>query len=195
MCLRLGRCLYGNKYFNIMSMVFMGMMLFSCENSLTVVKEITAQDTLAAVTANDIVYFRSDSGMVFMKLEAPLMLRAEGTDPTIEFPEGFVANFFDSLQQPASQIKANYGISYENTQIMIAKNEVEVQNFETQETLQTDTLVWNQKTKRISTRSLVKITSPDKVIYGDSLVAAEDFSTRTIYNIRATIEVDENEEL
>lgn len=195
MCLLSGRYFRSGLFFSIMSMIFIGMMLFSCENSLTVVKEITAEDTLAAVTANDIIYYRSDSGLVFMKLEAPLMLRVEGTDPTIEFPQGFIANFFDSVQQPASQIKAKYGISYENTQIMIAKEDVEVQNFETQETLQTDTLIWNQKTKRIATHTLVKITSPDKVVYGDSLEAAEDFSTRTIYNIRATIEVEENEDL
>ncbi len=175
-------------------LIVFSMMFFSCENSLTIVKEITAEDTLAAVTANDIIYYRSDSGMVFMKLEAPLMLRVEGNDPTIEFPLGFEASFYDSVQQPASLIRAKYGITHENTQIMIARDSVEVENFQTLEKLQSATLFWNQKTKRIYTQALVKITSPDKVVYGDSLEAAEDFSTRTIYNIRATIEVEESED-
>jgi LPS export ABC transporter protein LptC len=193
MCLQTGRYFRYKLTYNIMLILF-SMMFFSCENSLTIVKEITAEDTLAAVTANDIIYYRSDSGMVFMKLEAPLMLRVEGNDPTIEFPLGFVANFYDSVQQPASLIRAKYGVTHENTQIMIARDSVEVENFQTLEKLQSSTLFWNQKTKRIYTQALVKITSPDKVVYGDSLEAAEDFSTRTIYNIRATIEVEESED-
>jgi len=170
------------------------MMVFACENSITVVKEITREDTLAAVTANDIVYIRSDSGHVFMRLEAPYMLKVAGTDPSIEFPQGFEAMFYDSLQQPASRIKASYGISYENTQLMIARNNVEVENYTTKELLNTETLFWNQKTKQIYTKAFVKITSPDKIIYGDSLNAAEDFSSRSIHNIRATIEIDEDKE-
>lgn len=182
------------KIVHIMLSLVGSMMLFSCENSLTVIKEITAEDTLAAVTAREIVYYRSDSGHVFLRLETPLMYRTEDKDPTIEFPEGFTAFFFDSLQQPSSRITAGYGITHENTQLMMARDSVEVENFNTREKLESQTLFWNQKTKRIYSRALVKITSPDKVIYGDSLVAAEDFSTRTIYNIRATIEVEESEE-
>ncbi len=174
-----------------MAAVLAGMMLFACENSLTVVKEITASDTLAAVTAHDIMYWRSDSGSVFMKLEAPLMYRTEGNEPTIEFPEGFTACFYDSLETNTSQIKAQYGISNENTRIMTARDAVEVENFITQEKLESEILFWNQQTKKISSPVLVKITSPGKVIYGDSMNAAEDFSNRTIYNIRATIEVED----
>ncbi|HQQ11592.1 MAG TPA: hypothetical protein PK855_00430, partial [Bacteroidales bacterium] len=87
--------------YNIM-LAATGMMLFACENSLSVIKEITAEDTLAAVTAHNIVYYRSDSGNVFMKLEAPLMYRTEDKNPTIEFPVGFTAIFYDSVQQASS---------------------------------------------------------------------------------------------
>ncbi|MDO8897680.1 MAG: LPS export ABC transporter periplasmic protein LptC [Bacteroidales bacterium] len=175
-------------------LLFAAMMWVSCENSLTVIKEITREDTLAAVTAHDIVYIRSDSGQVFMQLKAPVMLRYSGEDPTIEFPEGFEAIFLDSLQQPSSRIEAKYGISHENTELMFARDEVVVENFQTKEILYTETLFWNQKKKIIYTRASVKITAPDKVIYGDSLTAAENFSTREIYNIRATLEIEENED-
>lgn len=174
--------------------ILAGMMLFACENSLTIVKEITASDTLAAVTAHDIVYWRSDSGSVFMKLQAPLMYRTEGDEPTIEFPDGFIAFFFDSLERNTSQIKAKYGISNENTRVMTARDSVVVENFITQEKLESETLVWNQQTKRIVSPDFVKVTSPGRVVFGDSLTAAEDFSNRTIYNIRATIEVDESDD-
>ena len=51
----------------------------------------------------------------------------------------------------------------------------------------------NQKTKRIYTQTFVKITSPDKVIYGDSLSANEDFSQREIHGMSATLEIEEEE--
>jgi hypothetical protein len=54
-------------------------------------------------------------------------------------------------------------------------------------------LFWNQKTSKIYTRNPVEIKSPDKVIYGDSLNANENFSQRVIHGMRATLEIeDEN---
>lgn len=170
------------------------MMVLSCENSLTVIKEITGADTLATVSANHIVYMRSDSGKVFMRLEAPLMLRFEEEDETTEFPEGFEVFFYDSLQQLSSRIKADYGVNYERLEIMSAKTNVEVENYTTKELMLTETLYWNQKTRRIFTMSPVKISSPDKVIYGDSLNAMEDFSSRNIFNFRATLEIEEGDD-
>ncbi|MCK9290032.1 MAG: LPS export ABC transporter periplasmic protein LptC [Bacteroidales bacterium] len=166
----------------------------SCENPMSVVRELSKEDTLATVSASNITYIRSDSGEVMMILTAPLMLQYDEADQIIEFPQGFMAQFLDSLQQPNSQIQANYGISYDKIKLMIAKGEVEVENFHTKEVLQTDTLYWDQKSKEIFSRSTVKITGPEKVIFGDSLVAAEDFSSRTIYNIRATLEIDEEDQ-
>jgi LPS export ABC transporter protein LptC len=168
-------------------------MLFSCENSLTVVQELTREDTIADVTARDISYIRSDSGLVQMTLTASRMNRYAIEDPAVEFPDGFTAFFYDSTQMITSQIKANYGISYEKTRLIIARDSVEVENFETLEKLNTETLYWDQQKKIIYTSAPVKITSPDKIVFGDSLIATEGFDRRTIHNVRATIEVEEDE--
>lgn len=172
----------------------MAMAWVSCENPIAVVREIAKEDTLAAVTATDVTYIRSDSGEVFMILTAPLMLQYDGDDQMIEFPNGFEARFLDSLNQPTSRIKGNYGVSYEKVKLMIARGDVEVENFETAEMLNTETLYWNQQSKKIFTSAAVKITGPEKIIFGDSLVAAEDFSSRTIYNIKATLEIEEEDQ-
>jgi len=66
-------------------MALAAMMLFSCENSISRIVEITQEDTLAAVTTYDIVYERSDSGYVRVKLVSPLMKRFGGDDPLTEF--------------------------------------------------------------------------------------------------------------
>lgn len=169
------------------------MMLFSCENSLSVVQELTREDTIADITARDITFVRSDSGLVQMTLIASRMNRYAVDDPAMEFPEGFTAYFYDSTQKATSRIEARYGISYEKTRLIIARDSVEVENFETLEKLNTSSLYWDQQKRIIYTSAPVKITSPDKVVYGDSLVATEGFDRRTIHNVRATIEVEEDE--
>lgn len=170
---------------------FFAMIFVSCENPITVVKELSQEDTLAAITAKDIVYLRSDSGDIQMKLTAKRMNQFDGDNPVIEFPEGFIAYFFDSLNVISSTIKADYGINYEKIKLMLAQNNVEVVNFETQETLVTETLYWDQNNKTIFTRAAVTITSPDRIIQGDSLTASEGFEQRVIHNIRAVIEFEE----
>lgn len=174
-------------------LLLVAMTWVSCENPITVVREIAREDTLAAVTATDITYTRSDSGEVFMILNAPLMLQYGGDDQMIEFPNGFEAFFLDSIKQPTSRIKGNYGVSYEKVKLMIARGDVEVENYQTNELLNTETLYWNQQSRKIFTSAAVKISGPEKLIYGDSLVAAEDFSSRTIFNIRATLEIEEED--
>ncbi|MBZ0243958.1 MAG: LPS export ABC transporter periplasmic protein LptC [Bacteroidales bacterium] len=171
------------------------MMFLSCENSITVIQEITRADTLPAVSAKQVTYYRSDSGRVQMQLKAPVMDNYEGKDSKIEFPEGFEAIFFDSLMQPSSRIRANYGINFESTKLMEARNDVVVENFNTKEILNTESLYWDQRKKLIFTKAFVKITSPDKVIFGDSLNATEGFDQRTIHNIRGTLEIEEEQEM
>jgi len=175
----------------IITVSFLAVMMFSCENSITTVKEITRTDTLESVRANNIVFIRSDSGNIKIRLTAPVMKRFEGKIVYTEFPEGFEAFFYDSTNKPSSRIKANFGVSYENTKLMIARNDVEVENFTTLEKMNTESLFWDQKKRIIFTRAFVKITSPDKVIFGDSLTASEGFDRRTIHNVRATINLDE----
>jgi len=59
--------------------------------------------------------------------------------------------------------------------------------------LETETLFWDQKKKKLYTGGLVKISSPDKLIFGDSMTANENFSKREIFGIRATLEINEDE--
>jgi len=175
-------------------LIFIGMMLFSCENNIETIKKITSEDTLIGVSAYDIKYVRTDSGRLQMTLNAPKMISYEGKVPYTEFPEGFTVFLYDKNEFKTAFITANYGIDYSSKKYLKARNDVVVKNFETKEQLNTENLDWNQKKKMIYARSFVKITAPDKLIFGDSLEATEDFSRRTIYNIhKSEIETDDND--
>ena len=172
-------------------------MLFSCENSIKDVKQFIDYDTITGLMAYDVVIERSDSGMLVAKLSAPVMISLEvdnADSSMLEFPKGFTAYMFDiGDTTPTSMIRGDYGVNFEKKELVIARHNVVVTNMKTQETLETETLFWDQRKKKIYTSNVVKISSPDKIIFGDSLTANEDFSRREIFGIRATIELDEDE--
>ena len=171
----------------------MVMVLFSCENSLDKVKEFIDTDTINGVLAYNVVFTRSDSGLVQARLMAPVMHSIEGDSAILEFPKGFTAYLYGKNGHQSTKIGGEYGIRYEKEEMLFAKDSVKVENLDTKETMFTNTLYWNQKTKKIYTRNPVKITSPDKIVYGDSLNANEDFSQRVIHGMRATLELDDEE--
>ena len=170
------------------------MMLFSCENPIVEVQEIAQYDTLPSVSAFNINYVRTSEAKKQVILVSPQMDRfADKQNPYSEFPQGFEITFYDSLGNESSFIRANYGIDYINRKFLEARNDVVVKNLETGEQLNTESLIWDQNKKIIYTSSFVKITSPDKVIFGDSLWATEDFSKRRIHRIKNSFfEVEED---
>ena len=171
-----------------------GVMLFSCENSITKINQITQlEDTLAAITTYDIVYERSDSGFIRIKLESPLMKRFVGDDEYNEFPNGFKITMYDKTGNPTSFIEANYGVDYRKRKYMNARNNVVIKNYETKEELYTENLLWDQKTGLIKSNTFVKLIMPDKTIFGDSMWANEDFTEHEIYNIKGQLDVEEKD--
>ncbi len=166
--------------------------LFSCENDIKVVQQISALDTLAELTATHIHYIRTDSGRKQLILTSPLLLKYGGDNPYTEFPKGFNVTFFDTTGQAISSIRAGFGIRYDKKGLLISKDSVVVKNLKTQEQLNTDKLVWNERKHIIYAPGFLKITSPDRIIFGDSMKANENFSQRTIYGIRGTVDVSED---
>jgi len=174
-------------------LIFVGMVLFSCENNIETIKKITADDTIAGITAYDIEYIRTDSGLLQVILKAPVMIKYDGKKSYTEFPKGFTVYMYDKNETKKAFIRANYGINSTRKKYLRARNDVVVKNFETHEQLNTENLDWDQRKKMIYARSFVKISAPDKLIFGDSLEAKEDFSQRKIYNIqKSEIETEDS---
>ncbi len=159
---------------------------------MTSVQEFAKNDTLPLLSAYNIEYERTDSGYLQVILKSPLMQKFEGKDPYVEFPEGFEVTFYNDSGEQVSYMRANYGINYEKQDLIRARNDVVVINFEKEEELRTENLVWDKKKKIIYSNTFVKITAPDKVIYGDSMWANESFSKREIIKFKADIDIEED---
>lgn len=145
------------------------------------------EDPLMSALNIDVLF--SDSGKIEARLTSPLFNRYGGATPYLDFPKGFKIYMFDSLQHIVTTISGNRGIRKEYTRTMEAWGNVIVRNEKKQEQLNTEHLVWEENLHRIWTDVKVKITTPDKILYGDRMESNEAFTDYTIFNPRGQMDV------
>ena len=174
--------------------ILLATMLFACKRDLKTVAAYGEIDTLPELTARNIEYVRSDSGEIQAMLTSPLMYQYTGDDEYIVFPEGFQVEFFDSVGQIQSRLTAEYGISYQKKKIMEARKNVRIINFEKNEQLDTEKLIWDQRKKIIYSDTTVKITTEEDVLFGTGLEADESFDKYEIFDPSGEMEIEEEDE-
>lgn len=161
---------------------------------MATVNKITSQHEASSETGKDIEVLYSGLGRIKAKLTAPTMLRFHTKEPYTELPDGLKILFFDESAKVESQLTAGYGISYEKSDEMIVRNNVEAVSVKGDK-LNTEELVWSQKTQKISSDKFVKITTRDEIIFGDGFESNQDLTNYKIKKIRGTIRLKEGPEI
>ena len=156
------------------------------------VKSITQLQTGPSMSAKNIEVVFSDRGKIQAKLYSVLLNKYEGQKPYLEFPKGFKIVMYDSLMQASSTITGDYGKRDETTRIMEAKGNVIVRNELENKQLNTEHLTWDENRQLIFSDVNVKITTPDKVLYGSGIKSNESFTWYQIPNVSATMTVKQD---
>ena len=164
-----------------------------CVNDMEEVKAITEEELLPIEVSENIRIIYSDSAQLRVILEAGHLERFQGEDPYVEMSKGVHMRFFSSGDVVESELTSNYAISYQNSDIMEAKEDVVVIN-QKGETLNTEHLVWEKKTEKIYTEEFVKITTEDEVIFGHGFESNQDFTKYRIKKIKGTINMKSSED-
>jgi len=172
----------------------MAMMLFACENDMETINSFNTDENVPDETAKDIEVIYSDSGRVLMKLTSPLLNRYEKEEPYIEFPNGLRLLFYDSLMNVKSELTANYGINWTKKKMMEVKDNVVINNYEKDEILNTEDIIWDQKKQKFYSNVFVKRTTKDGVIYGDGFTANESLSHYKLIHPRGVFAVEDKTE-
>ncbi len=182
------------KYRIIFSIVvlLLATMLFSCENDMMAVIKLSSKDSIPDITINNVHVKQSENGKMTLELTAPKMISYQARESYTEFPNGLKIIFYDSIMQPKSELTANYGVSYDSKHTMLARGNVVVRNFQKQEQLNTESLLYDQLAKKVSTEEFIKITQPDKTILGKGMESDELFDNWVIRHVSSTIYVNEN---
>ncbi len=159
------------------------------------INTISAIDTMPVESARDIEIIYSEEGTPRALLTSPLYNKYEGEKSYLEFPDGIKIIFYDSINNEKSQLTANYAISDEKSQIMEAKDNVVVINYEKDETINTEHLIWDQQKKIIYSNVFVKISTKDEVIYGQKgFESDQNMDKWVIKKTSAEFKIDNDDE-
>lgn len=160
----------------------------SCENDMATIRKLGSKQEAQVEVGNEIEMLYSSEANLRARLIAPELKRYNVKQSYTEFEKGLVVYFYDDSMQQTSRLTANYGRVEEGSNDMLVRDKVEVVNVKN-ETLSTEELIWNNKTRRITSNKFVKIQTADEIIYGDGLDANEDMTNYKIKKISGTVKL------
>lgn len=152
----------------------------SCENDMKTVSNLTSVDTLPLESAKNVEVLYSDSAQVQIWMVSPEFDRYEGSDPYIDFPKGVKVIFYDKNLQEKSVLTCLHATIHERTKIMEARNKVEIVSRVKQEKLNTERLIWDERKEKIYSDEFVKVTTRDKILYGQGFESDQSFDNWVI---------------
>jgi len=181
------------KYFLFMLMV-LSIFLSACENDLKKVEKIASNEaSLPVEVSKEVELIYSDSSIVRAKLLTPTLKFYKVTNAYHEMPDGLFVEFYGAKKNIESTLSAKYGRKFQNQGIIEVRDSVVVIN-EKGERLDTEKLIWNEKTKKIYTNSFVRITTLKDVMFGEGMEANQNFTNYRIYKYRGSVSLEENEQ-
>jgi LPS export ABC transporter protein LptC len=166
----------------------------ACENDLKKVEKIaTNEASLPVETSKEVELIYSDSSIVRAKLITPVLKFYKVRNAYHEMPNGLFVEFYGANNKIESTLSAKYGRKFQNQGIIEVRDSVVVIN-EKGERLDTERLIWNEKTKKIYTKSFVRITTLTDIMFGDGMEANQNFTNYKIFKYRGSVSLDENEQ-
>lgn len=169
------------------------LVLFSaCEkNSMDKVDLVARKQQLPSETSTGIRLLYSDSAQVRLMVSAPQLDRFVVDTNYVEFVKGVLLEFYNSVGEVETSLTADYAIQWDKEGLMEATDNVVVVNKDG-EKLNTEHLKWNRNKREIYSDAFVKITTADQILWGDGLIANEDFTEYKIINPKGQLYVREN---
>ncbi len=150
--------------------------LHACDDALKREHQVYTQEDTVVEVGRDVEILYSDSAVVRVRITAPTMMNYQDRDnPRQEFPDGIKVEFLNPDLQVRSTLTSKFAVRQQDKGLVTTRDSVVLTTVQ-REKLETEELIWNEKTEKISTEKFVKVTKPGEVIYGFGLEANQDFS-------------------
>ena len=160
--------------------------VFSCKGKLGEAEALDLSET-PVQTVSDMFIVQTENSGLQMRAEAPLMEKYEkGDSLSYElFPNGFnVFGYTDEglLETRITSDNARHLKYKDGRETWEAFGNVVVQNLIKQETMETDTLYWDQKEEKIYTHRYVKMYSPQGFMQGYGMESDQRARDSKLFN-------------
>jgi LPS export ABC transporter protein LptC len=176
---------------------FLAAVLFlsSCQNKRSEIMALGKPKMEATQIGKGITMIYTDSAKLKMVMKAEQMLTYDRNvkEPFTLMPSGISMSFYNADEKVEATLKANYGVHYPQRKRMEVKYNVVVVN-KNGETLNTEHLIWDERTKHIYSDAFVKITTDKEIIMGKGFESNEDLTQYQIKEVTGTIQLN-NEDL
>lgn len=178
----------------LVSLVALWALFGSCKNELAEIEAMVANFDPQVEVAEEVEILYSDSAKVRVRITGPSMRSyIDQADAQQEFPDGVFVEFFDGDHQVTSQLSARYGLRLPQKDQVIVRDSVVWKSIEG-EKLETEELIWDEKTQKVYTNKFVVVTRPDEIIYGHGFEADQNFTYSRINAIEGRLKVEEKQE-
>ncbi|SMC82311.1 LPS export ABC transporter periplasmic protein LptC [Moheibacter sediminis] len=140
------------------------------------------------------IYYK-DSGRIVLDLRSPLIEEYSMIDtPYMKFPKGLELDFYNKKSDTPGYLRANWATASEMRGWYEGRGDVLVIN-EKGDTLKTQKLFWNKKTRKIFTQDTVFLISKmgDSLQANNGLEATDDLKEYTLFNNQGTKYYEEKE--
>ena len=159
--------------------------VYSCKGKLAEAEAIRLEET-PVQTVDDMFIVQTENSIIQVRAEAPLMERYERDTLSYElFPKGIAVYGYTEEGMLETEILADNArhLKYDDgREVWEAFGNVVVKNLINQETMETDTLYWDQENERIYTHCYVRMYSPDGFMQGYGMESDQRARNSIIFN-------------
>lgn len=168
---------------------------FACNDLKIEKRQVFTEDDVAVEVASNVEILYSDSAVVRVRVTGALMHNfIDHDNPRQEFPQGVKIEFLEPNLSVKSTLTAKTAARFQEKGQIIARDSVVLTTVK-HERLETEELIWDEKTAKVFTEKFVKVTKPGEVIYGYGLEAEQDFSYWKITVPKGRIKVEQLDEV
>lgn len=165
--------------------VAVAFIFYSCKGKLAEAEHLLLEETPVQVV-NDMFIVQTENGGMQMRAEAEIMERYENDSLSYElFPQGIAVYGYIEGDLLETKITANEAkhMKYEDgRETWEAYGNVVVKNLIKQQTMETDTLYWDQENEKIYTHCYVRMYSPDGFMQGYGMESDQRARDSRIFN-------------
>ena len=163
--------------------------LVACKNDMQTINALFTEEEVQYDIAQEPVLVYTEEGERRLEITAPSLKSWNKNPRKTEFDEGLKVAFYNGKKN-TSNLTADYGENHEQKKELIVRGNVLFVN-DKGEQLETEELIWLEKTAKIKADDWIKITTPNEIITGYGLEADEDFSNYTITKISGIVNIED----
>lgn len=165
-------------------------LLLSCHQPNNEVN-IPRVDTFPREVVKQFEVMYTEYGLPKIKLSAPLVKRyVLQQEEKVVMPKGIFLIFYDSAGNEQATLRAKYAERLVKEKKTILRYEVVAETSDGKK-LTSEELIWDEQQHKVFSNSFVRITTPDKVIWGDGFESDEQFERYQILRPKGEIAISE----